>query len=236
MKLLLVGGPPSTGKTTTIQRIIEKRKDKYKIAYLKMDVVTAHEEKKKKKKYGIDARTVYAGDLCPDHAEVMVITDAIKWAESINADLLIVESAGLCLRCSPYLNQGLGIVVLSMLSGLHSVDKMKQLICFADVALLTMNDLVCQAEREVYIKKIKSSFDKLKVIETNALQGIAIEYLCNLIDESNPIDIGTLELKGNPPLGTCSICMGSKKVGWKNHYGVVRQLDSNSSDYMYRGD
>jgi Ni2+-binding GTPase involved in maturation of urease and hydrogenase len=236
MKLLLVGGPPSTGKTTTIQRIIEKRKDKYKIAYLKMDVVTAHEETLIKEKYGIDARTVYAGDLCPDHAEVMIITDAIKWAESINADLLIVESAGLCLRCSPYLNQGLGVVVLSMLSGLHSVDKMKQLICFADVALLTMNDLVCQAEREVYIKKIKSSFDKLKVIETNALQGIAIEYLCNLIDESNPIDIETLELKGNPPLGTCSICMGSKKVGWKNHYGVVRQLDSNSSDYMYRGD
>ena len=43
MKLLLVGGPPSTGKTTIIQRVIEKRKDKYKIAYLKMDVVTAHE-------------------------------------------------------------------------------------------------------------------------------------------------------------------------------------------------
>ena len=71
----------------------------------------------------------------------------------------------------------------------------------------------------------------MKVIETNALQGIAIEYLCNLIDESNPIDIETLELKGNPPLGTCSICMGSKKVGWKNHYGVVRQLDSNSCSF-----
>lgn len=236
MKLLLVGGPPSTGKTTIIQRIIEKRKEKYKIAYLKMDVVTAHEENLIKEKYNIEARTVYAGDLCPDHAEVMVVVDAIKWAESINADLLIVESAGLCLRCSPYLNQGLGVVVLSMLAGLHSVDKMKQLICFADVAMLTMNDLVCQAEREVYIKKLKSSFDKLKVIETNALQGIAIEYLCNLIDESDSIDIKTLELKGNPPLGTCSICMGSKKVGWKNHYGVVRQIDSNSADFMYRGD
>lgn len=236
MKLLLVGGPPSTGKTTIIQRIIEKRKEKYKIAYLKMDVVTAHEENLIKEMYNIEARTVYAGDLCPDHAEVMIIIEAIKWAESINADLLIVESAGLCLRCSPYLNQGLGVVVLSMLSGLHSVDKMKQLICFADVAMLTMNDLVCQAEREVYIKKLKSSFDKLKVIETNALQGIAIEYLCKLIDESAPIEIETLELKGNPPLGTCSICMGSKKVGWKNHYGVVRQIDSNSADFMYRGD
>ena len=29
MKLLLVGGPPSTGKTTIIQRVIEKRKDTY---------------------------------------------------------------------------------------------------------------------------------------------------------------------------------------------------------------
>ena len=35
MKLLLVGGPSSTGKTTIIQRIIEKRQNKYKIAYLK---------------------------------------------------------------------------------------------------------------------------------------------------------------------------------------------------------
>lgn len=236
MKLLLAGGPPSTGKTTVIQRIIEKRKEKYKIAYLKMDVVAAHEEQLMRDTYGIDARTVYAGDLCPDHAEVMILTDAIKWAEGIHADLLIVESAGLCLRCSPYLNQGVGVVVLSMLSGLHSVDKMKQLICFADVAMLTMNDLVCQAEREVYIKKLKNTFAELKVIETNALQGIAVEYLCNMIDASEEIDIASLELKGNPPLGTCSICMGSKKVGWKNHYGVVRELDSNCTDYMYRGD
>ncbi|HOQ16960.1 MAG TPA: GTP-binding protein [Defluviitaleaceae bacterium] len=236
MKLLLVGGPPSTGKTTVIQRIIEKRQGKYKMAYLKMDVVYAHEEELIKEKYNIHARTVYAGDLCPDHAVVMILTDAIRWAEDLKADLLIIESAGLCLRCSPYLNQGLGLVVLSMLSGIHSVDKMKQLICFADVAVLTMNDLVCQAEREVYIKKLKNSFNDLKVIETNALQGIAIEYLCNLIDESEEIHLGNLELKGNPPLGTCTICIGSKKIGWKNHYGVVRQIDSNAADYMYRGD
>lgn len=236
MKLLLVGGPSSTGKTTIIQRIIEKRQKKYKIAYLKMDVVSAYEEEMIRETYGIEARTVYAGDLCPDHAEVMILKDALKWANSVKADLLIIESAGLCLRCSPYLNQGVGVVCLSMLSGLHSVDKMKQLICFADTAVLTMNDLVCQAEREVFIKKIKNTFPKLKVIETNALQGIAIEYLCNLIDESEEIDESTLELKGNPPLGTCSICIGSKKIGWQNHYGVVRQIDSNVADYMYRGD
>ena len=87
-----------------------------------------------------------------------------------------------------------------------------------------------------FIKKIKNTFPTLKVIETNALQGIAIEYLCNLIDESQEINEETLKLKGNPPLGTCSICIGSKKIGWQNHYGVVRQIDSNVADYMYRGD
>lgn len=236
MKLLLVGGPPSTGKTTVIQRIIENRKNKYKISYVKMDVIAAYEEDLMKKEYGIDSKTIYAGDLCPDHAEVMVLEDVIKWGQRNKTDLLIIESAGLCLRCSPFLNQGIGVVILSMLSGLHSVDKMKQLITFADVAVLTMNDLVCQAEREIYIKKIKNAFDKLKIIETNALQGISINYLCNLIDESKDIELDKLELKGNPPLGTCSICIGSKKIGWKNHYGVVRQIDSNISDYMYRGD
>lgn len=236
MKLLLVGGPPSTGKTTAIRRIIEHRKDKYKIAYIKMDVIKASEENLMKNEYNIDAKTVYAGDLCPDHAEVNVLIDAIKWAKSVNAELLIIESAGLCLRCSPFLNQGLGIVVLSMLSGLHSIDKMKQIICFSDVVLFTMNDLVCQAEREVYIKKIKDTFHNKTIIETNALQGIAFEHLCKFIDMSDEIDESKILLKGNPPLGTCTVCMGIKKMGWKNHYGVVRTIDSNAADYMYRGD
>ena len=35
----------------------------------------------------------------------------------------------------------------------------------------------------------------------------------------------TLKLKGNPPLGTCSICIGSKKIGWQNcWHNIIKYL------------
>jgi len=41
-------------------------------------------------------------------------------------------------------------------------------------------------------------------------------------------------LRGSPPLGVCTICIGKKEIGWKNHFGVIRSLDI--PDPMYRGD
>ena len=84
----------------------------------------------------------------PDHAGVMVLGDAVEWAEASSADLLIVESAGLCLRCSPYLNQGLGIIVLSSISGIHAPEKMGAMVSLADIAVITKMNLVSQAGGE----------------------------------------------------------------------------------------
>jgi hypothetical protein len=41
-------------------------------------------------------------------------------------------------------------------------------------------------------------------------------------------------LIGSPPLGVCTICIGKKEIGWKNHFGIIRSLDM--PDPMYRGD
>jgi hypothetical protein len=40
-------------------------------------------------------------------------------------------------------------------------------------------------------------------------------------------------LRGNPPVGTCTICVGKKDVGWQAHFGVVRPLDNQA---FYRGE
>lgn len=236
MKMLLIAGPPSVGKTTLAKRIIESLKEQLKIAYFKIDVVKAYEDIELSSEYGISTKKIYSGDLCPDHAEVMVLSDVIDWAMGENADLLIVESAGLCLRCSPYLNQGLGIVAISLTSGIHSVEKMQAIISFADIAVLTRPDLVSQAEREVFVHTIQEAHPKLKIIETNALQGTSLNRLNDLILNSEDINKNELVLKGNPPVGTCTICVGKKEIGWKNHFGVVRKLNGNIADYLYRGD
>ena len=236
MKLLVIAGPPSAGKTALTKQIVKNFNSEKKIAFLKIDVVRAYEDIELNKEFGILTKKVYSGDLCPDHAGVMVLGDAVAWAESVGAELFIVESAGLCLRCSPYLNQGLGIVVLSSISGIHAPEKMGAMVSLADIAVVTKIDLVSQAEREVLIQKIKEVHPKIVLMETNALQGTSLNRLYKLVEKSEDIDKDNLYLKGNPPLGTCTICVGKKEIGWKHHFGVIQKLDGQVADYLYRGE
>lgn len=236
MKLLVVAGPPSAGKTALIKQIVRHFEEQLKIAFLKIDVVKAYEDLELRKEFNIATKKIYSGDLCPDHAGVMVLGDAVNWAEDLGADLFIVESAGLCLRCSPYLNQGLGLVVLSSISGIHAPEKMGAMVSLADIAVVTKIDLVSQAEREVLIQKIRDVHSGILLMETNALQGTSLQRLYDVILESEEIRKEALMLKGNPPLGTCTICVGKKEIGWQHHFGVIKKLDGQIADYLYRGE
>ncbi|MBU7006974.1 GTP-binding protein [Phosphitispora fastidiosa] len=236
MKLLVIAGPPSAGKTALTKQIVKHFNNELRIAFLKIDVVRAYEDIELSKEFNILTKKIYSGDLCPDHAGVMVLGDAVEWADSNGADLFIVESAGLCLRCSPYLNQGLGVIVLSSISGIHAPEKMGAMVSLADIAVVTKIDLVSQAEREVLIQKIKEVHRKIVLMETNALQGTSLNRLYKLISDSEDIDKNNLFLKGNPPLGTCTICIGKKEIGWKHHFGVIQKLNGQIADYLYRGE
>jgi len=236
LKMMVIAGPPSAGKTSLTKQIVKRFRDDMRIAFLKIDVVKAFEDIELKKEFNIITKKVYSGDLCPDHAGVMVLGDAIDWAQDNGTDLFIVESAGLCLRCSPYLNQGLGIIVLSSIAGIHAPEKMGAMVSLADIAVVTKIDLVSQAEREVLIQKIKDVHPHINLFETNALQGTSLQRLFEMIKNSDPIEKDTLTLKGNPPLGTCTICVGKKEIGWKHHFGIIKKLDGPLAEYLYRGE
>ncbi len=234
MNLITVAGPPSSGKTAVIRQVIRSLPGK-KPAYLKIDVVSATEDEELKEEFGIPTRKVYSGDLCPDHAGIMVLDEAIDWAESENADFLIVESAGLCLRCTPYTTQSLGIVVLSAISGIHSPAKMAPMIALTDIAVVTRIDLVSQAEKEVFRERIRQIRHDIDIVETNALQGSGMRFLTQMIlDAPHITDPSAITLRGIPPLGVCTVCIGKTTIGWKNHFGVLRRLDA--PDLFYRGE
>ncbi|PKL59961.1 MAG: cobalamin biosynthesis protein [Methanomicrobiales archaeon HGW-Methanomicrobiales-4] len=234
MRIVIVAGPPSTGKTAVIRQIIRSMPES-RFAYLKIDVVTASEDEELAAEFGIPTRKIYSGDLCPDHAGIMVMDDAITWATEENADYLIVESAGLCLRCTPYTTQSLGIVVLSAISGIHSPVKMAPMIALADIAVVTRIDLVSQAEKEVFRERIRGISSGVDVVETNAIQGTGLRYLVRAVAQGPEVsDQKTITLKGIPPLGVCTVCIGKKGIGWQNHFGVIRKLDG--ADYLFRGE
>lgn len=234
MKLCIVAGPPSSGKTTLISRMIEELGKDMEISFLKIDVTVAHEDEEIHKRYNIPTKKVITNELCPDHAGVLILGSAIEWAKDLKSDLLIVESAGLCLRCSPYLNQGVGIAVISSIFGMQTPEKMGSMLSQADIVTITRIDLVSQAEREVFAQKIREFHSSVSIIETNALQGTALERLYKYIRNSKNITNNGLLLKGSPPLGTCTICVGKKEIGWENHFGIIRKLDG--ADYLFRGE
>lgn len=236
LRLMVIAGPPSAGKTAIAKQMIEHlQRTGSSPAFLKIDVVRAFEDEELAREYGIPTRKVYSGDMCPDHMSIMIITDAMRWARSSGADVLIVESAGLCLRCTPYFTNSFGVCVMSSLSGTHAPLKMAPMIDLSDMCIVTKTDLISQAEKEVFRQSIREVHPDMDIVETNAIQGTGLRYLFRRMDEVLPIDPGTeISLRGNPPLGVCTICIGKKTVGWQNHFGVIRRLDD--ADNIYRGE
>ena len=233
MKLVICAGPPTTGKTAVLRHIIGKLRDNaVRPAYLKIDVQYAEEDEQLAHEFGIPTRKVYSGELCPDHCNVMVLGDALEWARKSESDVLLVETAGLCLRCSPYVDGGLGMVVLEATSGMNLPLKVGPMLSLADIAVVTKIDRVSQAEREVFRARIQDVAPNVRIREVNAFYGIGIDPLVDHVRAQAEI-AGTLLLRGNPPVGTCTICVGKKEIGWQSHFGVVRALDN---QVFYRGE
>jgi Ni2+-binding GTPase involved in maturation of urease and hydrogenase len=233
MQLTICAGPATTGKTAVLRHVIRKLQAAGKRpAFLKIDVQYAEEDEQFAKEFSIPTRKVYSGELCPDHCNVMVLGDALQWARRENCDFLFVETAGLCLRCSPYVDGGLGIIVLEATSGMNLPLKVGPMLSLADVAVVTKIDRVSQAEREVFRARIQNAAPGVRIREVNALYGIGIDPLVNHV-LATPETIPNLLLRGNPPVGTCTICVGKKEIGWQSHFGVVRGLENQT---FYRGE
>lgn len=231
MKLVMCAGPPTSGKTMVLRQVAKRLLAKgCQLAYLKIDVQFADEDELFQAEFAIPSKKVYSGELCPDHAGVLVLGDAVKWAEKEGAETLLVETAGLCLRCAPYIEGSLGIVVLEATSGMNLPRKIGAMLTLADIAVVTKIDLVSQAEKEVFRANIIDAAG-VDVLETDALHGIGIDRIATRVEHAHEIR-EPMKLKGSPPVATCTICAGKREIGWEHHFGVLRTLDS---DLFYRG-
>jgi len=231
MKLVMCAGPPTSGKTMVLRQVTRRLLAKgQRLAYLKIDVQFADEDELFHTEFGIPARKVYSGELCPDHAGVLVLGDAVKWATREGADTLLVETAGLCLRCAPYIEGSLGIVVLEATSGMNLPRKIGAMLTLADIAVVTKIDLISQAEKEVFRANI-IDVAGIDVLETDALHGIGIDRIAVRVERARELK-EPMMLRGSPPMAVCTICAGKRQIGSEHHFGVLRTLDS---DLFYRG-
>ena len=57
---------------------------------------------------GLPCVTGLSGDICPDHFLVSNLPELWGWADRLERDALVIETAGLCHRCSPATEHKIG--------------------------------------------------------------------------------------------------------------------------------
>ncbi|MFC2130778.1 GTP-binding protein [Bacteroidota bacterium] len=226
MKLIVVSGPPSVGKTSMLIHTLGHMKSNGKeLAVVKLDCLIGGDEIEYRK-HGIEAITSLSTYICPDHYLATNIDRIINWGIEKEKDFLIIESAGLCNRCSPYLNGAMAVAVMDMLSGMMTPRKVGPLLKSADIVILTRGDLISQAEREVFRMQVASVNKKAKILEVNGLTGQGTLLLANQFEESSDYSEElVLQLRYSMPAAVCSFCLGEKRVGETFASGNVRLME-----------
>lgn len=225
MRLITVSGPPSSGKTSVILKVIEHLKaDGLNIGVLKFDCLYTYDDVLYEK-IDVPIKVGLSGNLCPDHYFVSNIEECVDWGIKSGLDLLISESAGLCNRCSPHIKGVLAVCVIDNLSGVNTPKKIGPMLKFADIVVVTKGDIVSQAEREVFSFKIRQANPKVKIIFVNGITGQGIFSLCRNFNSGISInELTNKRLRFTMPSAVCSYCLGETRIGNDYQSGYVKKI------------
>jgi len=214
MKFIIFAGTPGSGKTSIIKYIIQELKNDFKLFFAKFDCLQTSDDERIAKEYKIPTVKKLAGELCPDHYTALEIPKIIK--ENQDKDIVILETAGLCLRCSPYVKEGLGINILDITSG--DPSRYGPILTEADIVAISKGDLISQAEREIFRAKVLKVNPKTKITEVNGLTGEGAIDITEFIKESPAIKNEKLTLKHSMPSALCGYCYGNKIIDEKEEH------------------
>jgi len=226
MRFLTISGPPSSGKTSVILRVIEALQEKKKkIGVVKFDCLLTDDDKLYAQK-GVLVKKGLSGALCPDHYFVSNIEACVTWGHENGCEYLISESAGLCNRCSPHIKEITAVCVIDNLSGIGTPKKIGPMLKSADIVIITKGDIVSQAEREVFASRVKQVNPGAIIMNVNGITGQGAFELTTLFEEAS--DIETLKgrvLRFSMPSALCSYCLGETRIGEEHQMGNIRKMD-----------
>ncbi len=227
MNLVTVSGPPSSGKTSVIIKTIESLKNRgVKVGVVKFDCLYTDDDILYSK-IGVPVKKGLSASVCPDHYFVSNIEEVVQWGIKEKVDLLITESAGLCNRCSPYIQDIKAVCVIDNLSGINTPKKIGPMLKTADLVVITKGDIVSQAEREVFASRVNSVNPKSTIMHINGLTGQgAFEFSTLIYDEEKHVDtLKGQKLRFSMPSALCSYCLGETRIGEQHQMGNVRKID-----------
>lgn len=224
-KLILVAGGAAVGKTAVLRALLPyiARRGK-RVCVSKIDCLQTADDAVFAQ-MGVPCVVGLSGDICPDHFLVSNLPELWQWADREACPYLIVETAGLCHRCSPATQKAISICVLDCTASSHAPAKLGPMLSQADAIVLTKIDMVSQAEREIIAWRVRALNPGARIFPVDGLVGYGVEPLGDYLLGLPPVD--TLEddmLRYTMPSGVCSYCVGERRVGSRFQQGVVGKI------------
>ena len=226
MQLVTVAGPPSSGKTSVILKMIDAMAlGAREVGVVKFDCLTSFDHRRYEEK-GIRVETGFSGKFCPDHFFVTNIEAAVEWGVQSGFRLLVTESAGLCNRCSPYIKGIFAVCVIDNLAGGNTPRKIGPMLKLADVVVVTKGDVVSQAEREVFAFNIRQVNTAARILFLNGITGQGATTLARHVAGAREITgLQDMKLRFTTPAAICSYCTGEMRIGTGFQLGPQKKME-----------
>jgi Ni2+-binding GTPase involved in maturation of urease and hydrogenase len=224
-KVIMICGSATVGKTSIIKHLVPLIKtDNHSVAICKIDCLHS-DDLRVFQNLGVPCVLGLSKDMCPDHYLVSNLEEIIDWAGKLGQDYLIIETAGLCNRCSPATKKAISICVVDCSNGLGTLNKLGPMLTIADIILMTKIDTISQAEREIFTHNLNILNKSASVIAIDNLSGYGAEQTYAKISSYPDIDDYSLDtLRHSMPGGVCSYCIGEQRIGKNFQQGIVEKI------------
>ncbi|MHA7110176.1 GTP-binding protein [Sunxiuqinia elliptica] len=224
MKVIIAAGTPGAGKTAVLLNTIKQVRKQHQVAVVKIDCLYT-EDHIRFSSIGVPALLGLSKDMCPDHYTIFNTGEMIEFAEKHKAEMLVIETAGLCHRCAPYTSNSLGVCVIDATTGPNTPLKVGPFLSTANTVVITKGDVISQAEREIFRERVLEMNPSCRIIEANGLTGKGATELAACFEDAAEFSYDEERLRHNAPFSICTLCVGETRVHQQFHRGVIRHLN-----------
>ena len=172
-------GSPGAGKTSVLEKTMERLKDKIKMAVIEGDLFTS-KDAERIDKYGVPVIQINTAGGC--HLDANMVQKTVKEMNLDELDLLVVENVGnlVCPAEFP-VGEDARAVVLSVTEGDDKPLKYPLMFKESEIALLNKVDLApyCNFNMDSAKKDITSLHPGIEVLEVSCTKGQGIDEWCD---------------------------------------------------------
>jgi hydrogenase nickel incorporation protein HypB len=176
---------PGAGKTTVLERTIERLRGRVTVSVIEGDQETLRDAERIR---GAGARAVQINTGSGCHLDAAMVADALRTLDPPRGSLLFIENVG-NLVCPALFDLGEGpkVVITSVTEGEDKPLKYPHMFRACDVLVLNKVDLLphVQFDRQRFFEYVRKVNPRLQMFQVSATRGDGLDEWCSWLLERN---------------------------------------------------